>query len=448
MTKPPVTTRPRHTGSHRAAPRPHRRLLLTALLCAEGAAAIVVLAGQDGSARWQVVRLAAVAVLTVVAAWYAGRAGPAGRGAVALAAGIAGTVMGAGVGSAYAAKAGLSMITVAAVIELLTGIVLLGWGGVALTRALPGWWRLLALPAGLAVALFVLVPLIFAVNVTNRPAAPLESATPASTGLPYRDVTIHTSDGVRLSAWYIPSRNGAAVLLLPGAGSTKSTLLSHASVVAHQGYGALLLDTRGHGRSGGHAMDFGWYGDRDIAAAVSFLQRQPDVHAGKIAVLGLSMGAEQAIVAAGTDPRIRAVVAEGITGEQLADHGWLPNGPDGVIQRGIDWVMFTSAGLLSGATPPMSIRDAAAAAAPRPVLIIAGGGVSDEPTAARWFRAASPSSVQVWVAPGAGHTGALAAHPGEWQARVTGFLDAALNPVSAAARGSEPAAHPATGASP
>jgi uncharacterized protein len=294
----------------------------------------------------------------------------------------------------------------------------------------------------------VLLPLIGAVNATNRPAAPAESATPASAGLQNRDVTIQTSDGVRLSAWYIPSRNGAAVLLLPGAGSTKPTLLSQAGVVASHGYGALLLDTRGHGRSGGHAMDFGWYGDRDIAAAVSFLQRQPDVRPGKIAVLGLSMGAEQAIVAAGTDQRIRAVVAEGVTGEQLADHGWLTNGADGVIQRAVEWVQYTGAGLLSAATPPMSIRDAAAAAAPRPVLIIAGGGVSYEPTAAQWFRAASPSSVQVWVAPGAGHTGALAAHPAEWQARVTGFLDAALSPVGTAVRGSAHAARPAAGVSP
>lgn len=41
-------------------------------------------------------------------------------------------------------------------------------------------------------------------------------------------------------------------------------------------------------------------------------------------MLGLSMGGEQAVVAAGSGRRIRAVVAGGVTGEQLADHGWLP----------------------------------------------------------------------------------------------------------------------------
>src|SRR5690348_18152883 len=90
-----------------------------------------------------------------------------------------------------------------------------------------------------------------------------------------------------------------------------TAVLPQAAVLARHGYGALLLDTRGHGRSGGHAMDFGWWGGRDIAASVSFLARQPGVQPGKIAVAWESMGGEQALVAARADPRIRAVVAEG-----------------------------------------------------------------------------------------------------------------------------------------
>jgi uncharacterized protein len=100
-------------------------------------------------------------------------------------------------------------------------------------------------------------------------------------------------------------------------------------------------------------MDFGWWGDRDITAAVAYLARQPGVRPGKIAVLGLSMGGEQAIAALGADPRIRAVVAEGVTGLQLADHGWLPHGIDGALTRGQEWVMYTAAALLSAAPRPV-----------------------------------------------------------------------------------------------
>jgi uncharacterized protein len=279
----------------------------------------------------------------------------------------------------------------------------------------------------------VLFPLMWAAITTNRPPGTPGTATPANYGLSYHTVAFRTADGVRLSAWYIPARNGAAVVVLPGSGSTRTAVLPQAAVLARHGYGVLLVDGRGHGLSGGHSMDFGWWGDRDIAAAVSFLDWQSGVRPGKIAVAGESMGGEQGLAAMGADPRIHAVVAEGATGQQLADHGWLPQGIDSVMQRGMEWVMYTAAGLLSGAPRPMSIPDAVHAAAPRPALIIAAGAVADEPVAARWFQAASPATVHVWVVPHAGHTQGLATAPQAWETDVIGFLNTALRPVTTTA---------------
>ena len=263
-------------------------------------------------------------------------------------------------------KRGLAAAAAAAVVVLVTGVVLLAWGAATLIRAIPGWWRLLAVPTAL-VAAVVRAAAADRGGQRDQPSARTAgTGTPARYGLGYQDVAFRTADGVRLSAWYIPPRNGAAVVLLPGAGSTRTAVLGQAAVLARHGYGALLVDTRGHGRSGGHAMDFGWWGDRDLAGAVSFLDRQSGVRAGKIAVLGESMGGEQALAAAGSDPGIRAVVAEGATGQQLADRGWLPGGTDGALQRGMEWVMYTAAGLISGAPRPMSIPDAIRAADGRP----------------------------------------------------------------------------------
>jgi uncharacterized protein len=400
-------------------------VVLPAVIAAQGAT-FAVLAGLDGSATWQAARVLLVATVTAWAVWFTRRAGRAGQGATALLFGITGTAAGAGVGSAHPAKAGLDAAVVLAAVVLVTGAVLLVWGAAMLVRAMPGWWRLLAVPMALVLLWFVLLPLTVAVNATSRPPGPLGPATPARYGLGYRDVAFRTADGVRLSGWYIPPRNGAAVVLLPGAGSTRTAVLGQAAVLARHGYGALLADTCGHGRSGGHAMDFGWWGNRDLAAAVSFLDRQPGVRAGKIAVLGESMGGEQALAAAGSDPGIRAVIAEGATGQQLADHGWLPGGAGGALQRGMEWVMYTAAGLISGAPRPMSIPDAIRAAGGRPTLIIVGGAVTDESAAARWFRAASPATVQVWVVPHAGHTQGLTTAPGAWEAHVIGFLNTAL----------------------
>lgn len=394
------------------------------------AAAVAVLTGLGGSAAGQIVRLAVAVTLTGLALWYASRAERAGRGAVALSFGIAGSVSGAGVAVAHLSKEGPDTAAVLAVIALGAGLFLLIWGAAALVRAVPGWWRLLAIPAAWGLLEFVLLPLTMAVYATNVPPGPSGQATPARYGLAYREVGFRTADGVRLSGWYVPSRNGAAVLLLPGSGSARTAVLPQAAVLARHGYGALLLDTRGHGLSGGHAMDFGWWGGRDIAAAMEFLNHQSGVHSGKLAVVGESMGGEQALAAMGGQPLIRAVVAEGATGQQPADHGWKPDGIGGAVERGMEWVEYSAAGLISGAPRPPAIPDSLRAGAPRPALLIAGGSAAAEPAAARWFKAASPATVRVWVVPSAGHTQGLAADPRGWETRVIAFLDAALRPAA------------------
>jgi len=48
----------------------------------------------------------------------------------------------------------------------------------------------------------------------------------------------------------------------------------------------------------------------------------------------------------------------------------------------MEWVMYTAAGVISGAPRPMSIPDGIRAAGGRPTLIIAGGAVADESAAA------------------------------------------------------------------
>jgi fermentation-respiration switch protein FrsA (DUF1100 family) len=284
-------------------------------------------------------------------------------------------------------------------------------------------------PVGLLAALVLLVaPATLALASTNGPHAELGAVTPADRGLAYDDVTFRTSDGVRLSGWYLPSHGGAAIVLLHGASSTRTAVLDQAQVLARHGYGVLLFDARGHGASAGRAMDLGWYGDLDTSAAVSFLARRPGVDPSRIGLVGLSMGGEEAIGAAAADRRVRAVVAEGATSRSRADRGWLPTHWRGRVQRGIDAVTYGLTDLLTDAPPPTPLRDAVRQTAPRPVLLIAAGDSpgDSEPAADRWIRAASPRTVSLWVVSGAGHTEGLATHPRQWEQRVVGFLDRAL----------------------
>jgi pimeloyl-ACP methyl ester carboxylesterase len=347
---------------------------------------------------------------------------------VALGVGMAAAAAGAGIGIRYLQKTGLTLETVIGLTLLALGLMLLGYAAAVAWKALHRWWRLTLVPVTLVVLVLVASAAV-AVTYAVVPPTALGAGTPADEGLQYRDVTFTTRDGVELSAWYVPSRNGAAVVLEHGSGSTRTTTIRHAGVLARHGYGVLMMDARGHGRSGGAGMDLGWYGDQDTAAAVTFLSRQHDVVPTRIGVVGLSMGGEEAIGAAGADSRIRAVVAEGATGRTAADNEDLrPADYASTLERGLDSYMYGLTDLLTEASPPASLRSSVAAASDTEFLLVAAGTVQKEGLAAASMRNADPQRVKVWTVPDAGHMQALGTAPFQWEHRVVGFLDKQLRP--------------------
>jgi pimeloyl-ACP methyl ester carboxylesterase len=337
------------------------------------------------------------------------------------------TAVGVGVGIPHAVKVGPTTPTAVGLAALFAGVLACIGGARAVLRGTRRRHWFWLVPLMLLAAYAVLWSAGQAVAATTVPRSMLGARTPASIGIPYEDVRLDTSDNVQLGGWYLGSRNGAAVALMHGAGSTRSAVLDHAAVLAGHGYGVLLFDARGHGDSGGRAMDFGWHGDADVAAAVGFLAGRPDVDADRIGVAGMSMGGEEAIGAAAADDRIRAVVAEGATHRAYADRAWLTEayGWRGGLQRGLDWLTYSATALLTDAPAPISLRGAAADAE-LPTLLIAAGAVPDEELAAAYIASGSPATVEVWTAPNTGHTDALQTHPVEWERRVTGFLEEAL----------------------
>ncbi|HET8987454.1 MAG TPA: alpha/beta fold hydrolase [Humibacillus sp.] len=351
-------------------------------------------------------------------------------GVAALAVVAGATCLAVGIGLApHLVKDGLTATSVVGLLAALAGLMLLALGVRAVWRRGRLAGRLIVAPLVVVLVASAALTLGQAVAATVVPRAPLGTQSPESVGLTYEDVTALTADGVRLAGWYVPSRNGAAVVLCHGAGSTRSSVLPHAAVLASRGYGVLMVDARGHGESDGRAMDFGWYGDLDVRAAVDVLTHRPDVVDGRIAVVGLSMGGEEAIGAIGEDDRIRAVVAEGATNRVAGDKDWLSEelGVRGLLQEQLDRLTYGAVDLLTPASPPPTLRASAAAAAPSPVLLVASAESFEEVGAARFIASGSPASVTVWLAPG-GHTGALEADGTEWERRVGGFLGAALAP--------------------
>jgi pimeloyl-ACP methyl ester carboxylesterase len=350
-----------------------------------------------------------------------------------------GLAVGIGIGVVHVLKAGMSVYAALALVSLLAGLAatarsLFGFAPRRKTWRREGWhregWRrLIAVPAAAVALILVYYPLTVALIATNTPRVDLGAAVPSDWGMVFEDVTFPTPDGVELSGWFMPGSNGAAVVLLHGGGgaSNRTSVLSQARILVDHGYSVLAFDARGHGRSGGDGMDWGWYGDLDIAGALDFLESRDGFDPNRLAAVGLSMGGEQAMTAAASDPRIMAVVAEGATNRVLADDdAFLPTHPGRWVNIAADWVKYGITDWITGARPPMALTSAVVAIAPRPVLLITAGTVADEGRAAANFQAAAPTSVEVWNVDGASHTSGLATAPTEWETRVIGFLDQAI----------------------
>jgi pimeloyl-ACP methyl ester carboxylesterase len=78
--------------------------------------------------------------------------------------------------------------------------------------------------------------------------------------------------------------------------------------LAQEGYRCVVVDLRGHGDSTGKHISFGAFEAADVSAVIDDLARRGwDVS--RVGLFGMSYGASVALLSAGRDPRVRAVVA-------------------------------------------------------------------------------------------------------------------------------------------
>jgi len=237
------------------------------------------------------------------------------------------------------------------------------------------------------------------------------------------EVSFRTSDGLLLRGFYVPSQNGATVVMAHGLTENRMSLLPNAEMLARHGYGALIFDLRAHGESEGDTSTWGDREQRDFEAAVDFASSRPDVRAGRIAGLGFSIGASTVAVEAARDPRVRAVILDAVftsfedeLKEKMGGRGVLSLWPASLAAR--------QSGLDAGNLRPI---DCVARIAPRPVLFIAGTLDTDTPLAVvqKVYDAAFEPK-ELLVLDGAIHKAYPTASEAAYERGVVAFLDKAL----------------------
>jgi uncharacterized protein len=233
------------------------------------------------------------------------------------------------------------------------------------------------------------------------------------------------SDGHRLVGILYLARGEEpkpTVLLLHGCPGLEKNL-DLAARLRDRGWNALLFHYRGCWGSAGR-YDLRTI-PRDVTAAVDYLAGYPLVDAGRIAVVGHSLGGWAALVTAATEPRLRAVGVYGAAARLGEDLRLSPGQLEQEFTRFLATTPEEFAYQVASVGEQMDGRAAVTAIRPRPLLMVHGTEDRWVPVArARELAARAGSPARYIEVEGANH--AFSWHRAELANLIAGWLGAAF----------------------
>ena len=233
--------------------------------------------------------------------------------------------------------------------------------------------------------------------------------------IPYQSVDLITEDGIRLSAWYTPPRNGALILLAHGYGDNRPEWI-HA-LFAKKGFGVISWDARAHGESGGEVSTIGYLEVLDVKAALDYVLAQPGVE--HVGAWGGSMGAATIIRAAARFPQIEAVFADSSFTSLDEEVNYLV--PYSLINPLAKFIATTETGLSLDEVAPLNDIGKIS---PRPVYIVQGMAdtVAPPDSGEKLYNAANEPRF-LWEKENVPHMQMYLDNPRRYQRRMVDFFD-------------------------
>lgn len=202
------------------------------------------------------------------------------------------------------------------------------------------------------------------------------------------------------------------MVIVHGAGSAKESHADFGRLCAASGWVAVTYDQRGHGESE-DVMSPAALGD--VGRMAAFLAAREGVDGGRVCARGSSLGGYLAIHAAATDPKVAGAIAI------------CPASDDG-LRRGLrdgSLEMRADVEALDAWLGEHDLREAAAAVAPKPLILLHAKGDDRVPyTCSEELHAAAGATSRLLVLPGGHHRSIQ--HDPELQATALRWLERAL----------------------
>jgi hypothetical protein len=265
------------------------------------------------------------------------------------------------------------------------------------------------------ILILVILCTVYVQMLLNPPCIPT-TETPAG----FVNVVLETPDGLSLTGWWLPPRNGNVVLLLGGLGATRDSMLPEARFLADHGYGALTIDYR---HCVGKISTLGYREVNELKAMASYALQQQGVN--RLAVLGFSVGGTAGILGAAQIPEIQAVIAEG-NYANLYDEMTSIQAPAFSLDWQIQQIVIFEYWLFTGIHPrDVSPLDALAEVSPRSIMFIHGELEIKRTRGLEQFEAGGKNP-RLWVVLGSGHGEYRQVNPSQYEQQIIQFLNQSL----------------------
>jgi dipeptidyl aminopeptidase/acylaminoacyl peptidase len=237
-----------------------------------------------------------------------------------------------------------------------------------------------------------------------------------------QEVSFPGPGGLTLAGWVAPSRNRAAIVLVHGTNTERSSVLNEARILSAAGFGILAYDLPGQGASTGQTR-WGANERQSISSAVDWLLTRPDVDPARIGAMGISMGGYILTQAASADSRIRSVVLSAPPTDVDVQTRYASNYWGALSEIPASWALKASGMPLHEMLPLDVVRNIS----PRALLIL--GGTLDKIVPEympRQLYASAGQPKELWIVDGAHHVDYFHVVPEEYRRRLNDFFGRTL----------------------
>jgi Putative lysophospholipase. len=239
------------------------------------------------------------------------------------------------------------------------------------------------------------------------------------------DWQLTSTDGLKLSAYYLPAEKEQhkTVIIAHGYMGQASDMPQYAKIYHDLGYNVLMPDARGHGRSEGDYIGFGWPERKDYLQWINRIVKQDPQS--EIVLHGVSMGAATVMMTSGEKlpDNVKAFVEDcgysSVNGELSYQLKQMFNLPSFPLIPVTSMVTKVRAGYFFGEADTIKQLNKNT----RPMLFIHGDKDDFVPySMLDEVYQATKGPKEKYVVHGAKHAEALSSDPAMYQQKVTAFL--------------------------